>query len=182
MAETTLWEQLSAGWVLLCAWGWDSSHTLSSCRVTWWPRDGCPIPGSVQGWTGLGTIWAREKFPCPRQGGGTRWALRSFPTQTTQWTPDGQGTFGEVAPHPELTGQHKESFITDNSQWQENGYALEGFYSGRITPEMCTETGSSTGSSTESSQGVRESILSSGADWAAETPSFKCEDINPIFI
>lgn len=66
------------------------------------------------------------------------------------WWP-GDSTFGEVAPHPAPTGQPKESFLMDNSQWQENG-PLEVLYPGRITPEMYTEAGS-TGSSMETSQG-----------------------------
>lgn len=56
--------------------------------LTWtqcsWPISGC----SRMVWMELWEIWSREKYPHPWQGNGTRWALRSFPSQAILWPCD----------------------------------------------------------------------------------------------
>jgi len=48
---------------------------------------GCPFPGSVQGQVGWGFEQAGvvEGVPAHGRGVGTRWSLRSLPTQTILW-------------------------------------------------------------------------------------------------
>ena len=40
---------------------------------------------SRPGWVELWATWSSGRCPCSWQGGGTRWSLRSFPTQTMLW-------------------------------------------------------------------------------------------------
>ena len=58
------------------------THLSGACQR----GGGCPLPGcdSRPGWMGLWAIWS-SRCPCLQQGAGTRWSLRSLPTQTILW-------------------------------------------------------------------------------------------------
>ena len=48
----------------------------------WLPR---PWKCSGLGWMGLWATWSSGRCPCPWQGLGTRWSLKSLPTQPILW-------------------------------------------------------------------------------------------------
>ena len=45
------------------------------------PSQKCSRPG----WPGFWATWCSGRYPCTRQGIGTRWSISSLPTQTIQW-------------------------------------------------------------------------------------------------
>ena len=52
------------------------------------PREAVAAPPwqcSRPGWMELWATWSGGRCPCSWQGGGTRWSLRSLPTQTILW-------------------------------------------------------------------------------------------------
>lgn len=55
----------------LCGTGGNKMVPVSRCETLWWAER---IIWTTWGW-----------HPCPRQGDGMKWSLRSFPTKTSLW-------------------------------------------------------------------------------------------------
>lgn len=58
-------------------------HFLPISLLGCWAQQ-CPR----RGWMGFGATWSSGSCPCPEQGVGMRWCLRSLPTKTILWVYD----------------------------------------------------------------------------------------------